>query len=66
MELVAERTSSAGAGSTAGVGSTAGAGGTAGAAGTAADLLGYNTVASFGSRRSDHTAEGKDSPVVVG
>lgn len=51
VELAAERTSSAGAGSTAGVGSTA------------ADLLGYNTLASFGSRRP---AEGKDSPVVVG
>lgn len=66
MELAAERTSSTGAGSTAGVGSTAGAGCTTGAAGTAADVLGYNTVASFRSRRPDYTAEGKDSPVVVG
>lgn len=66
MELAAERTSSTGADSTTGVGSTAGAGGTAGAGSTAADVLGYNTVASFRSRRPDHTAEGKDYPVVVG
>lgn len=52
MELAAER--------------TIGAGSTAEAAGTAADLLGYNTLASFGSRRPVYTAEGKDSPVVVG